>query len=77
MSFKRLDTLGDYMRHGVGIGVRCQCGHEATLQAFPILLRLNERARPLDSPGRMDPCRLRFRCSRCGRLARAVRRVPR
>ncbi len=63
MSFKRLDNLHDYIRHGRGLKVDClRCGHGVKLR--PTLLLQFCQAKGW--PGTLPEIQKRLRCGICG-----------
>lgn len=63
MGSKRLDSIGDYARHGFDLQVWCKCGHKAKIDADALTQRLHKQGRSLMMMF-VEPL---LRCSKCGR----------
>ena len=63
MSSKRLDSIGDFSRHGYGLRVDCiRCGHFVVLNSHDVLQLCSARGWSKQTAA----IEKRFRCSRCG-----------
>lgn len=60
---KKVEDLSDIARHGFELGVRCWCGHKATLSIGDTVRYFHCRQWPTST----FQCRRHFRCSKCGR----------
>jgi len=63
MGSKRLDKIGDYVRHGFDLQVFCKCGRKAKINAAALADRLHKQRK---SPMMMF-VEAKLRCSKCGR----------
>ena len=59
----RLNTIADYMHHGVLVGVRCRsCGHQINFEPTNLYWLFLRRRWPI----KVDQAARRFRCQKCG-----------
>jgi hypothetical protein len=63
MGSKRLDKIGDYVRHGFDLQVACKCGHKATIDARALDDKLFAQRRN----STMILIAPHLKCSKCGR----------
>lgn len=62
MGSKRLDKIGDYVRHGFDLQVTCRCGHKAKINARDLMNRLYRQQRSMV----MILIAPHLTCSKCG-----------
>ncbi|WP_232494902.1 hypothetical protein [Novosphingobium kaempferiae] len=62
MGTKRFETVFDYSKHGVDVGVKCTCGHTARLD--PKAISKTCITKGLDT--RMPAIKARLKCKACG-----------
>lgn len=66
VSTKHIRTIGDFMRFGMDIAVECYCGRMSVLPWLPVVMKFHTEG----WSGNLDAAARRFKCRRCGSIAR-------